>query len=180
MTPAPGKLLVASPAIADPNFYRTVILLLRYDDEGAFGLVLNRPLEDVAVDEHLPSWATNVSEPRVVFAGGPVEREVAFALGRCPENAELPGMVLPGVAVLDVSTDPAADVLDGVRIFSGYAGWGAGQLEEEMKDSGWFVVDPIPGDVFSPAPHQLWRDVLRRQKGELAMFAHFPPSPSHN
>ncbi len=177
-----GKLVVASPALTDPNFNRTVVFIIRHDEEGAFGLVINRPLDEVFVQDHLPEWSTRAAHPPVVFRGGPVDPSVAFALGRFPENAVPPDeSLLPGVAVVDLgAAESPPESLEALRIFSGYAGWGAGQLEGELKESAWFVVDARPFDLFSDDPDSLWRGVLKRQRGPLAMFAHFPANPSHN
>jgi putative transcriptional regulator len=176
-----GRLLVASPALLDPNFHRTVVLIIRHDSEGAFGLVLNRPIEEVPVSEHLPAWSESVSAPPVIFRGGPVEPSVAIALGRFPENA-MPGEEagIPGVSTVDLSGDEPPAMLESLRIYSGCAGWSPGQLEGELKESAWFVVDAKASDVFSPEPEHLWREVLKRQAGALAMFAHFPTNPSAN
>lgn len=175
-----GKLLVASPRLDDPNFRRTVVLVLRHDVDGAFGLVLNRPASTAAVADHLPDFGGVAAEPAVVFVGGPVEPGAAFALGRFAENAVLEQpAVLPGVnmVALDAAPPPSTDA---VRVFSGYSGWGAGQLDEELRQSAWFVVEPRPSDVFSVAPTGLWREVLRRQPGALAMFALYPETPGLN
>lgn len=178
-----GKLLVASPALTDPNFNRAVIFLVRHDaHEGAFGVVLNRPIEEVSVLEQLPAWAGFAAEPGYVFRGGPVDPRVAFGLGRYPENAS-PRVesVLPGIAVVDLSeVPPGESALERVRIFSGYAGWSAGQLESELKESAWFVVDAQASDLFTREPETLWRDVLKRQQGGLAIFAHFPTTLNVN
>ena len=178
-----GKLLVASPILVDPNFSRTVVLVCSHDERGAFGLVLNRPLT-ASVAQYLPEWAGRVGEPTVVFNGGPVDPSAAFALGR-GAKVEASGWstpVLPGVGVVDLEQHP--DVLDRgverIRIFSGYAGWAAGQLESEIVGEGWFVVDATPDDVFTARPERVWHEVLRRQPSALAMFAFFPDDPSVN
>lgn len=178
--PISGKLLVASPGLDDPNFRRTVVLVIEHDAEGAFGVVLNRPASAAPVRELVPSFATIAAEPRVVFMGGPVEPRTALALGRFPENAmpDAPS-ILPGVRLVALDGSPPAST-DVVRVFSGYAGWGAGQLDEELHQSAWFVVDPRPSDVFTASPHSLWREVLRRQQGALAMFALYPDTPGLN
>lgn len=178
-----GKLLVASPALTDPNFNRTVILVVRHTaEEGAFGLVINRPIDGAPLAEQLPAWAERAAPPVQIFRGGPVEPGAAFALGRFPENAPPPGeAVLPGVAVVDLTADAEAALgLEAVRVFGGYAGWSPSQLETELRDSAWFVVDALPSDAFATEPVTLWRDVLKRQPGALAMFAHFPPAPNVN
>jgi putative transcriptional regulator len=178
-----GSLLVASPMLQDPNFTRTVILLLDHDADGAFGVVLNRPSEMLAV-EALPRWADAVSEPAVVHVGGPVTPEAVVCLGRVRSGGAPDGWTPLGreVGAIDLEREPAefAGVFEGVRLFAGYAGWGAGQLESELLSGGWLVVAAEPGDAFTPEPHRLWASVLRRQGGELAMLHTLPDDPTLN
>ena len=86
------------------------------------------------------------------------------------------------VGTVDLSRGPAAvsDDLDMIRVFAGYSGWGAGQLEAEIATGAWFVFDALPGDAFFQRPEELWSMVLRRQGGMLAAVAHFPPDPTLN
>jgi putative transcriptional regulator len=169
-----GKLLVASPALLDPNFERTVVLICAHDAQGAFGLVLNRPIEQAPVIDHVSAWAEWVPNPAVVFLGGPVEPTTALALGqlRAPEDTP----ILENVGLVDLSRRPdESGVVPGAaRLYAGYSGWGGGQLESELAGNSWFVVDPDVQDVFSEEPLTLWQRVLRRQGGKLAMFANFP------
>lgn len=179
-----GKLLVATPGLEDANFRRTVVFVCLHSAEGALGLVLNRPLPPAAIAEHVPAWERYVTPPVVVFVGGPVERTAALALalahGDTPESGWTP--LSDRIGLLDLGREPGevGGSLAALRIFSGYAGWGAGQLDGEVEAGGWFVVDALPGDAFSAAPESLWREVLRRQPGQLAMFAHYPDDPSAN
>ncbi|MFO7548998.1 MAG: YqgE/AlgH family protein [Acidimicrobiia bacterium] len=170
-----GSLLVASPLLLDPNFVRAVIYLLHHDDEGAVGVVLNRPSEE-PVTAHLPAWSGALVDPAVVFVGGPVEPAVAIGLTAEPGSGE--PTPVPGIALVDLSGSPG--LLDRVRVFSGYAGWGAGQLEGELEEGSWIVVDAEPADPFSTDPAGLWRWVLRRQGGRLALVSLMPPDPSMN
>jgi len=165
-------LLVASPLLADPNFHRTVVLVLEHvEDDGAVGVVLNRPTE-VLVHAALPDWDAVAAEPSVVFVGGPVAEGAAICLGR-RRGAE-------GVEVVDLELDPDDVAAEEVRLFAGYAGWGPGQLEDEIEEGAWFVVDADPHDALSGDPEGLWARVLRRQRGRLRLFALYPPSPSVN
>jgi putative transcriptional regulator len=180
-----GRLLVATPNLGDPNFERTVVLVLEHGDEGALGVVLNRPSElDVA--EPLPEWAGAAAHPPVVFIGGPVAPSAAVCLARLGRDGGAEGWqpLLDGtpVGTMDLDSDPdeAIPRLEEIRVFAGYAGWGPGQLEGEIADGGWFVVDADPDDPLSPAPQNLWAAVLRRQKGALALFAAYPPDPTLN
>lgn len=178
-----GKLLIATPLLQDPHFVRSVVLICQQNDDGFLGLILNRPLE-ATVDEHLPEWEHLVSAPSRIFEGGPVQREVALALGRCPDGAMEGGWtpVADDLGLLDLSGSPSDlwGVVEELRIFSGYAGWAAGQLQGELREQAWFVVDAEPGDAFSEDSEGLWQRVLRRQPGNLAMFATFPPDPALN
>jgi putative transcriptional regulator len=181
-----GRLLVATPNIGDPNFDGTVILVLEHSDDGALGVVLNRP-SDVHVAEHLPGWSDLVVSPQVVFLGGPVSPNAALCLARVDAEVDLDregvwDPLVGPVGTVDLNRDPeeAAPGVAAVRIFAGYAGWGARQLEAEIADGGWFVVDADPSDALSPLPDDLWRQVLRRQTGTVALFADYPPDPSAN
>jgi putative transcriptional regulator len=170
-----GNLLVASPLLLDPNFVRTVIYLLHHDAEGAVGVVLNRPSHE-PVTAHLPAWSGSLVDPAVVFVGGPVEPAVAIGLSAEPGSGE--PTPVPGISLVDLSGSPG--LLDRVRVFSGYAGWGAGQLEGELEEGSWVVVGAEPGDPFSDDPTSLWRRVLHRQGGRLALLSLMPLDPSLN
>jgi putative transcriptional regulator len=195
-----GRLLVATPALADPNFDRAVVLLLDHDEEGSLGVVLNRPTP-VGVGDILEGWADLAGEPGVVFQGGPVSLDSALGVavipggtGRGPgtgPDAEAGGTesgplgwrrVHGAIGLVDLEAPPEllAPALGSLRIFAGYAGWGPGQLEDELAEGAWYVVESEPGDVSSPEPERLWREVLRRQRNELAMVATYPDDPSLN
>lgn len=179
-----GRLLVASPLLTDPNFHRSVILMCAHTSQGAFGLVLNRPLP-IAVAEPLPAWAASVSAPPSVFLGGPVQRDRAVALARLSHapHRDVLGWepVLPEIGLLDLELDPSSvPDIEAVRIFSGHAGWAGGQLEGELLGESWFVVDAEPGDAFDSDPAHLWQRVLKRQTGRLALFANYPPDVALN
>ena len=183
---APGRLLVANPMLPDPNFDRTVVLLLAAGRDGALGLVLNRPSEtDVAAP--LPEWGPLAAEPAVLFVGGPVQHQAVICLARSAgggaDAEDGPGWsaVLPGVGTVDLDRQGGLSrSVAGVRLFAGYAGWGAGQLESEIDAGAWWVVEADPGDPFSDRPEELWRAVLRRQGFPLAFVAWFPDDPAAN
>jgi putative transcriptional regulator len=179
-----GKLLIAEPMLGDPNFDRTVVLMIEHTDEGALGVVLNRPT-DLEVDAVLHEWADLAATPPVLYMGGPVEQNGVLALGRRrPDAGAVPGWtaVLGDVGTVDLHLGPddVAAGLDGIRFFAGYSGWGGGQLEAELAEGAWLVVDADAGDVFVPDTDAMWRAVLRRQGGRTAMLAHFPAHPSLN
>lgn len=178
-----GRLLVATPLLDEPTFHRAVIFVLDHDEDGALGVVLNRT-SSVPVRDAVQSWAELASDPPVVFGGGPVEPDAVVALGLSAARvgAELGGMLDEHVRLVDLSADPAIErlELEMVRVFAGYAGWAPGQLEGEVLQDAWFVVDAQPGDVFTADPVGLWHRVLRRQKGDLALLATYPDDPTLN
>lgn len=176
MYSAAGKLLVASPLLADPNFHRTVVLVIDHGVDGALGLVLNRP-SDTPVGEMLERWAPVAAPPGVFFFGGPVSPESVISLGRYrPGTAVTTRRVIGDVGTVDLEADPALDVdaPTDVRLFAGYAGWSPGQLDEELALDGWIVVDALPSDPLTSDPSGLWAAVLRRQGGSLQWLAAFP------
>jgi putative transcriptional regulator len=189
-----GSLLVASPTLSDPNFERGVILLLDKGEEGALGIMLNRPT-GVAVEEILEPWQEQASlaPPGVVFAGGPVSRDAVIGIARSAKSG--PGDLSSGdgdfvhwrpvtgeLSTIDLAVPPELHPfpLTGARLFSGYAGWSTGQLEDEIEDGAWFVLDPLEDELLCEEPDRLWHDVLRRQGGSLSLLAAFPPHPSVN
>lgn len=183
--PGTGRLVVATAGLVDPNFARTVVLLLDHDDDGSLGVVLNRP-SPVPVATVLPTWADSVGEPAVLFEGGPVSPDAALAVACVPqvEGTEplgfrrLFGTV--GIVDLDTPVEVLAPAVTDLRIFAGYAGWGAGQLEVEIAEGSWVVVESAVHDVFSTSPGELWAHVLRRQPGEVAWLSTRPADPTQN
>jgi putative transcriptional regulator len=179
-----GKLLIATPALVDPNFDRTVVLVLEQGVEGgALGLVLNRPTATPIV-EAVPDWAALATAPAVVYLGGPVGLGTLIALARSHTDEPPPGTepVSDGLVAVDLSRDPEplAPMLTALRVWTGYAGWAPGQLEEEVSQDAWFVVDADDDDVTTLEPSELWRSVLARQPGTLGWFSNFPEDPAHN
>lgn len=181
---AVGSLLLASPALLDPNFVDTVVLLLDVNDEGALGVVLNRP-SALPVSEVLGEWGDVVDEPEVLFQGGPVSTDGALAVAL----ASADGLDAAGfkamwgrVGLLDLDTprELVDGTVDRLRIFAGYAGWGAGQLQAEVAEGSWYVVPGLVEDVFAGEVPDLRRQVLRRQPGDLAMHATRPADPELN
>lgn len=163
-----GSLLVATPILLDPHFYRTVVLLIQHDEDGCVGIILNRPTGE-AVADHLPHWAGLVTDPGTVSYGGPVDPSVAIGLALSPH-----GMAtgVPGLTLIDLG-DPPNSQSAPVRIYSGYSGWGADQLEGEIATGSWYVVQASPDDPFDTDEGQ-WRRVLRRQPGFLSVVSTFP------
>jgi putative transcriptional regulator len=184
-----GNLLVATPALVEPTFSRTVILLLEHSAaDGALGVVVNRPTA-APLSDVVPAVEELATEPRVLFDGGPVSRTTAIALGTLDSGAVTPGApaegwspVEPPLVTVDLDYDPAllAAALRSLRVFAGYAGWSPGQLEGEIAEGSWYVVEALPDDPFVPWPERLRPAVLRRQGWPLAAAAHSPPNPSLN
>ncbi len=181
--PLTGRLLVATPVLGDPNFDRTVVLVLEHSDDGAVGLVLNRPSE-MAVLEPMPGWEHVTASPSVIFVGGPVAQTavIGLARGRGEQAADGWRPVVGRVGIVDLAGSPedVVPAIEDLRLFAGYAGWGEDQLEAEVDAGAWWVVDAAPTDVLSDRPEALWPAVLRRQPGRLAMYANFPIDPSAN
>lgn len=184
-----GRLLAASPQLGDPNFRRTVVLIVEDDpDEGTLGVVLNRPTE-VPLDQVLESWTPLATGPRVVFRGGPISPNSALALALVDGGDEPVGWrsldgtpMMARLGLIDLGAPPEllAGGITSMRVFAGYAGWGSGQLRDEIESGAWFVLPGEPSDAFVADPSGLWRAVLRRQGGDLAMVATFPDDPSWN
>ncbi|HWC23244.1 MAG TPA: YqgE/AlgH family protein [Flexivirga sp.] len=189
MTDLTGRLLVAVPQeqseLGEGDvFTRSVVLVLHHDEEGAHGLILNRPLS-AEVDAVLPGWQEHVSSPDCVFQGGPVSLDTALALASADGNEdESLGIrsLFGGICLVDLDAPPPiiAPVVDSLRIYAGYAGWGEGQLENEIDVGMWFVVDAQPGDAFSADPGGLWTRVLKRQHSPVSFAATFPSDPDLN
>jgi putative transcriptional regulator len=184
-----GRLLVATPLLADDNFRRTVILVVEDDAEaGTLGVVLNRPT-DVPVDQVLEPWAPLVTGPPVLFRGGPVAPSSALALGRPAADTDPIGWralagpeAMSRVGIMDLGTPPELLTagLAGLRVFAGYSGWGTGQLQAEIAQGAWYVVDATPKDAFAAEPGRLYPQVLRRQGGHMAFVATYPDDPVLN
>lgn len=175
-----GHLLVASPALLDANFRRTVVLVTAHADDGAMGLVLTRPTP-AAVAEAVPHLEHLVADGDHVFLGGPVEPTAVTALAELQDGAEPAVPVFSGVGFLpaDLDEDLERATLR-ARVFAGYAGWGEGQLEAELAESAWIVEPALPDDVFAERPGALWSDVLRRKGGEFRLVATMPENPLLN
>lgn len=193
------SLLVASPRLGDPNFERTVVLVLEHGEDGALGVVLNRPTLS-SVREILEPWAAEAESvpPGMVFSGGPVSLNAVIGLAKTEEGGVPEGDGRPEaeesepgprgrwvhgqITTVDLSVPPEDQpgLVSAVRLFAGYAGWTSGQLEQELGEGAWYVVQPSAEDVFGSNPEQLWHDVLRRQGGQLALLATYPPHPSVN
>jgi putative transcriptional regulator len=184
-----GRLLVATPVLGDPNFRRTVVLIVEHESEqGTLGVVLNRPTK-IPVGQVLEPWTELATDPSVVFNGGPVAPNSALALAHVPGTGEpvgwhpldgAPAMTRLGLVDLDAPPGLLAAEIVSLRVYVGYAGWSAGQLNAEIDEGAWYVVPAEPSDAFCAEPGRLWPAVLRRQGGELAYVATYPDDPGLN
>jgi putative transcriptional regulator len=180
-----GRLLLATPPLEDPNFDRAVIFVLEHHEDGAIGLVLNRP-SDEALEAPLDRWIDLQTAPSSVFTGGPVETNAMIGMATTKVVVDEPiEHITPNsglIASADLSADPAiiAAHINTVRVFRGYAGWGSGQLNIEIDQGAWLVLDAEIEDVFSDRPEELWHTVLKRQPGRLSWLALAPDDLSLN
>ena len=181
----PGSLLVAMPALSDPNFAGAVVYVLDHNDSGTLGVVLGRPSQ-VEIRDVLPGWCDLAVEPGVFHVGGPCETDTALCLAACPgEGGEPAGLrrVAGDVYLVDLDADPAdlPEQLTGLRVFAGYAGWSPGQLADEVAEGAWACVSGRPEDVLSAVSGpELWRAVMGRQTGRLAVLSTAPADPTAN
>ena len=176
-----GKLLIASPAIFDPNFRRTVVFITAHTDDGAVGLILNRR-SDATVGDAVPQLATVTDVDDSVFVGGPVNPDGVAVLAEFHDPDEAGVVVIDdiGFVALDEALDVGAPELERTRVFAGVASWGGGQLEDELTSEDWIVEPARTDDVFTEQPDTLWEDVLERMGGSYAVVARMPFDPSMN
>ncbi len=174
-----GKLLISSPALVDPNFRRTVILVTHHDDEGAMGLVLTRP-SDVRVADAIPDLADLPWADDVVHVGGPVQADAIMALAEFEDVDDAAAPVVGRVGFVAADSTVEDVTILRLRVFAGYAGWGAGQLEAEIEEPSWIVVPAEPDDAFASDPDELWRTAVERKGGRFALLAGMPFDPSLN
>jgi putative transcriptional regulator len=178
-----GMLLLAAPALKDPNFNRTVVYIAEHSEEGAMGLVLNRPSEAPIVDA-IPdlTWVADTGD-ELVYVGGPVAPNGVIVLAEWTDPSQAVVLVdddlgfVPG----DVEdTDQLAAAVRRARVYAGHAGWGPGQLEDELAEEAWILESPLREELFSVDPEGLWSAVLRRKGREFALLSTMPPDPSLN
>lgn len=174
-----GHLLVAAPTLVDPNFLRTVVLIAEHTEDGALGVVLNRPSES-SVGEVVPDLGALLDDDELVFAGGPVQDDGVMVLAEFddPEDAALPIDGELGFVAVDAETEEIAAAR--ARAFAGHAGWGPGQLDAELEEEAWFVAPFEREDAFTEEPDELWRLALTRKGGAYALVARMPEDPSLN
>jgi putative transcriptional regulator len=175
-----GKLLIASPALIDPNFARTVVLITEHNTEGAMGIILNRP-SGTAVEAAVPELG-DIAGGEPVFVGGPVQPEALVLLAEFADLSAAAWIVVAdvGLASADRELDELAAAVRRGRVYAGYSGWGPGQLELEMDEDSWIVEPPIPSELFPEDPEHLWNGVLARKGGRYALISRMPDDPSMN
>jgi putative transcriptional regulator len=177
-----GRLLVASPSLVDPNFRRSVVLMLEHSAEGALGLVLNRPTHLLA-REALPGPLAEAMPPdERVHQGGPVQPDAVIVLADFEDATEAASIAFGSVGIVapDGGGEGLVDVVRAIRAFGGYAGWAGGQLEQEIAEEAWIDAAGLPEDVFTEDPDGLWGRVLERKGGSWRLISRMPEDPSVN
>jgi putative transcriptional regulator len=177
--PPPGTLLVASEAMGDPRFSHAVILVLSHNAEGAFGIVINRPLEEKPIADILAAAAgskDDKADPDIkdtirVFAGGPVEPELGFVV-HTPDYTGERTLTVPNIVAMTPTTDVLRDIghhKGPAKYFFalGYAGWGPGQLDDEVRHHDWFSTPGDPKLIFDDDRGELWKRALERRTQDL-------------
>lgn len=177
-----GRLLVASPALADPNFHRTVVLMLEHSEDGALGLVLNRPMTLAARDAIPPPLGDALGEDELVHSGGPVQPDAVILLADFHDPRQAATLVVEAVGIVDPHADQErlAGQVRRVRAFGGYAGWSGGQLESEIAEGAWIDAPCEAVDIFTDDPAALWGRVLDRKGGAYRVVARMPEDPTLN
>jgi putative transcriptional regulator len=180
MEPLTGRLLISSANLFDPNFRRTVLLIGHHDDEGAIGVVLNQPL-GVTVRAAVPPLGGLVTPEEPLFDGGPVEPASVVVLADFLDPSRAQVIALGSIGFLPPDADDRiSEAISRARVYAGYAGWGPGQLEDELEEDSWVVAPARPDDIFHQDPVRLWDDVLRRLGRGYDMLRLMPRDPSMN
>jgi putative transcriptional regulator len=174
-----GSLLVASGSLMDPNFRRTVVVITEHSDQGAVGLVLNRPAP-VTVAEATPLLASLVEPGTPIFVGGPVQPEAAIVLADFETFSPEGRIVVGSIGLLSTYHEDEEPGIKRARVFAGYSGWGPGQLEAEAEEDAWIIEDAFPDDIFTEEPNKLWSSVLSRKGGSYRLLSLMPDDPSNN
>ena len=176
-----GQLLVAGPTLLDPNFHRTVVLMCGHDEDGAMGLVLNRP-SPIPADQAIPELGAALADDDTLWVGGPVQATSVLVLADFG-GADVEALLLTeqvGLVLPDTDLDELGETVARARAFLGYAGWGPGQLDAELDGDDWIVADFEADDAFTADPDRLWARVLGRKGGRYALLSTMPPDPSVN
>jgi putative transcriptional regulator len=171
-----GKLLVSSPALIDPNFRKTVVLIAHHDEDGAMGLVLSRP-SGVAAADAVPTLPGSAG---LIFVGGPVQPEAFMVLAEFDDVSQAAAPIFGHIGFLPAEAEPDGLSIRRMRLFAGYAGWAAGQLEAELEEPSWIVVPAEADDAFADDPDELWRVVVLRKGGPFSIMENMPFDPEMN
>ena len=174
-----GKLIVSSPSLIDPNFRKTVVLIAHHDEEGALGLVLSRP-SDVAAADAVPVLGGLPGAEDPVFVGGPVQPDAFMVLAEFEDVDDAAAPIIGGLGFMSADAEPGELAIKRLRLFAGYSGWGGGQLEDELAEDSWIVVDAAADDAFADDPDELWRTVLQRKGGRFSLMENMPFDPGLN
>jgi putative transcriptional regulator len=179
--PATGKLLIAEPFLADPNFSRTVILLCEHGESGTVGFILNRSTE-LTLGDLLPELYT---PSLTIYQGGPVQMDTLHMVHRIPLS--LGGNRIADDIYWGGSYEALQEVVensayspDDMRLYVGYSGWSEGQLEKEMEEGSWLVTDATPHLLFDTKPEDIWKEAIRQLGKEYAFLANMPLNPQLN
>jgi putative transcriptional regulator len=185
MESARGQLLIAGPSLLDPNFWRTVVLVVDHSEEGALGVVLNRPSETTVIDA-VSQLERLVDPDDPVFIGGPVQPSSVIVVAEFEDPSDAALVAFDDIGVLaagsapDETTGAGGPRVRRARAFVGHAGWGPGQLDGELERGDWIVESARREDAFAQDPGELWGEVLTRKGGSYALLARMPPDPSVN
>ncbi len=180
--PAVGKFLISEPFLVDPNFRRSVIFLTEFNNDGAVGFVLNREL-DIPIIEAVHDFP-HFDGP--LYVGGPVDNSSLFYIHTLGNQIKGSHKIFDDLFWGGEFDDLKALIISGkassdnIRFFTGYSGWSAGQLEEEMQQRSWIVADASVEQVMNPDVNKLWENVLTGLGANFAMMAKFPIDPSLN
>ena len=174
-----GKLIVSSPALIDPNVRKTVVLIAHHDEDGAMGLVHSRP-SDVAALEAVPLLTGLPGASGPVFDGGPVQPEAFMVLAEFDDVEEAAAPIMGHLGFMPADAEPDELAIRRLRLFAGYSGWSSGQLEAELDEGSWIVVDAIADDAFADDPDELWRSVLQRKGHGFELMENMPYDPGLN
>lgn len=185
-TPEPGMLLVAAPGMMSGDFTRSVIMLIEHSIQGTFGVNLTARSE-LAVFNVMPDWLPAVAKPQALYIGGPLNQQSVAALGVTKAGIDIEehpqlSRLAPRLVHVDMRSQPeeVVDLVEGIRLFAGYAEWAPGQLDEEIEFGDWYVTPALPSDVIAPGRVDLWGDVMRRQQMPLPLFSTFPADTGEN
>ncbi len=177
-----GSILISEPFLNDPNFERSVVLICEHNEDGTFGLVLNRPIE-VKLGEVLEEFAGNEKE---LLIGGPVQQNTLHYIHKLGDeiagSIELSNGIFWGGNFEQLKFKLISQTLelDKVKFFIGYSGWDYGQLDREIEEKSWFVANLGDNTIFEASAENLWKRVLEIMGGELKLIVNSPSDPRLN